>query len=87
MGDRRLQGRRARAAGLVSESWFQNLSADGNAMIQVREEEIPVRATVAEGEERERLWKAMVEVWPDYDSYQQRTDREIPVVILTRRPS
>ena len=68
-------------------SWFQNLSADGNAMIQVREEEIPVRATVAEGEERERLWKAMVEVWPDYDSYQQRTDREIPVVILTRRPS
>jgi deazaflavin-dependent oxidoreductase (nitroreductase family) len=67
--------------------WFQNLSADGNAMIQVRDEEIPVRMSVAEGEERERLWAAMTEVWPDYEAYRQRTDREIPVVILTRRPS
>jgi len=65
--------------------WFRNLSADANAMIQVRDEEIPVRASVAEGEERERLWKAMTEVWPDYDAYRQRTDRKIPVVILTRR--
>ncbi len=50
-------------------------------------ETIPVTASTAAGEERERLWKLMAEVWPDYDSYQARTDREIPVVVLARRDS
>jgi hypothetical protein len=35
--------------------------------------------------ERARLWALMTEVWPAYDEYQAKTDREIPVVILTRR--
>jgi deazaflavin-dependent oxidoreductase (nitroreductase family) len=65
--------------------WFENLEADPDATIEVLDEEIPVRASVAEGEERERLWGLMTEVWPDYDAYQQRTSRQIPVVILTRR--
>jgi deazaflavin-dependent oxidoreductase (nitroreductase family) len=65
--------------------WFQNLQAEPNAAIQVRDEEIPVRASVAEGEERERLWSAMVEVWPAYEEYRERTSREIPVVVLRRR--
>ncbi|HEX4188762.1 MAG TPA: nitroreductase family deazaflavin-dependent oxidoreductase [Solirubrobacteraceae bacterium] len=66
-------------------SWFQNLEANPEATIQVRSEEIPVRASVAKGEERGRLWKQMAEVWPAYDDYQAKTDREIPVVILARR--
>jgi deazaflavin-dependent oxidoreductase (nitroreductase family) len=66
-------------------SWFENLLANPNATIEVRAEEIPVRASVAEGEERSRLWKLMAEVWPAYDDYQAKTDREIPVVILSRR--
>jgi deazaflavin-dependent oxidoreductase (nitroreductase family) len=65
--------------------WFQNLQAEPDATIQVREEEIPVRASVAEGAERERLWRLMTEVWPAYDEYQQKTTRQIPVVVLTRR--
>lgn len=65
--------------------WFQNLSEDPNAEIQVKADVIPVRASVAEGEERERLWKLMTEVWPDYDEYQKNTDRQIPVVLLERR--
>jgi deazaflavin-dependent oxidoreductase (nitroreductase family) len=65
--------------------WFQNLQAEPNAAIQIRDEEIPVRAAVAEGEERERLWAAMVEVWPAYEEYSQKTSREIPVVVLRRR--
>jgi deazaflavin-dependent oxidoreductase (nitroreductase family) len=65
--------------------WFQNLQADPEATIQVKAERIPVRASVAEGEERDRLWTAMTEVWPDYDSYQQKTDRQIPVVVFSRR--
>ncbi len=67
--------------------WFKNLTAEPNASIQVLDEEIPVRASVAEGAERERLWSLMTEVWPAYDEYQQRTTREIPVVILERRPA
>ena len=66
-------------------SWFENLSANPEATIQVRDDQVPVRATVAEGEERGRLWSLMTEVWPAYDEYQTRTDREIPVVVLARR--
>jgi deazaflavin-dependent oxidoreductase (nitroreductase family) len=66
-------------------AWFENLQADPDATIEVRDEEIPVRASVAEGEERERLWRLMAEVWPAYDEYQQKTSREIPIVVLSRR--
>ena len=66
-------------------AWYKNLQADPNATIQVKDEVIPVVATTAEGEERSRLWSLMVEEWPGYDEYQSNTDREIPVVVLTRR--
>jgi deazaflavin-dependent oxidoreductase (nitroreductase family) len=65
--------------------WYKNLSADPDISIQVKGEEIPVRASDAEGEERSRLWQLMTEVWPAYDQYQERTSREIPVVVLERR--
>ena len=64
--------------------WYQNLEADPEVTIQVKGERIPVRASDAEGSERERLWKLMTEVWPAYDEYQQKTDRQIPVVVLAR---
>ena len=41
-----------------------------------------IASKVVDGEKRERLWEAMVKVWPDYDNYQKKTDREIPVVLL-----
>jgi deazaflavin-dependent oxidoreductase (nitroreductase family) len=66
-------------------SWYQNLLADPEATIEVKAEEITVRATTATGEERNRLWSLMAEVWPAYDDYQKKTDREIPVVVFTRR--
>jgi deazaflavin-dependent oxidoreductase (nitroreductase family) len=69
----------------ANPSWFENLSANPDVTIQVRGEEIPARATTAEGEERSRLWALMSEVWPAYDDYQARTEREIPVVVFTRR--
>jgi deazaflavin-dependent oxidoreductase (nitroreductase family) len=65
--------------------WYQNLLANPEATIEVKAEEIPVRATTATGEERSRLWALMAEVWPAYDDYQKKTDREIPVVVFTRR--
>ncbi len=39
---------------------------------------------MAEGDERARLWKLMNEIWPHYDEYATKTDREIPVVVLER---
>ena len=65
--------------------WFSNLEADPQAEIELGTEDVPVVASVAEGDERARLWTQMTEVWPDYDKYQTKTDREIPVVVLTRR--
>lgn len=65
--------------------WYQNLEADPEATIEVKGERIPVTASSAKGDERERLWGLMTEVWPAYDEYQQKTDREIPVVVFTRR--
>lgn len=65
--------------------WYQNLEAHAEATIQVRDEVIPVRAHAAQGAERERLWQLMAEVWPAYDDYQRKTEREIPIVVLERR--
>lgn len=64
--------------------WFKNLEQHPEAEVQVRHERFPVRMSVAEGAERERLWDLMCEVWPDYATYQTKTDRQIPVVILER---
>jgi deazaflavin-dependent oxidoreductase (nitroreductase family) len=67
-------------------SWFKNIRANPDDVeIQVKADRIPVHASVPEGEERDRLWKHMTEVWPDYDQYQEKTDREIPVVVFERR--
>ena len=66
--------------------WFHNLKAQPDVDVQVGRERIPVRARVAEGEERERLWAEANRVNKGgYDVYQTKTDREIPVVVLERR--
>ena len=64
--------------------WYRNLAKDPNVELQVRDEVFPARARTAEGEERERLWQVVNHQWPDYDSYQTKTEREIPVVVLER---
>jgi deazaflavin-dependent oxidoreductase (nitroreductase family) len=65
--------------------WFHNLKANPETTVQVGPEKRRVRARVASAEERERLWPKAVEVWPDYDDYQKRTERQIPMVILEPR--
>ena len=63
-------------------AWYLNLQANPEAEIQVKADHIKVRARDATPEEKPELWEAMVGEWPDYDEYQQKTDREIPVVVL-----
>ncbi len=64
--------------------WYENLSKEPNVELQVKDDVFAARASTAEGEERERLWKLANTVWKHYDEYQQQTDREIPVVLLER---
>jgi deazaflavin-dependent oxidoreductase (nitroreductase family) len=64
--------------------WFKNLEADPAVDVQVKDDAFAARARVADADEKPELWKLMAEVWPDYDKYQQKTDREIPVVVLER---
>jgi proline iminopeptidase len=65
--------------------WYLNLLAGPEVDVQVKGDVIPVRARTAEGDERAELWDLMLQQWPDYDGYQARTEREIPVVVLERR--
>jgi deazaflavin-dependent oxidoreductase (nitroreductase family) len=68
--------------------WFHNLTATPEVEIQVGRERIPVRARVAEGKERSRLWARADEVnQGQYAVYQSRTSRVIPVVVLEPIPS
>lgn len=62
--------------------WFRNLEAHPETVIQVKDQKIPVRARVATADEKPAMWAHMTEVWPDYDDYQRKTEREIPVVVL-----
>ncbi len=62
--------------------WFLNLRDHPEAQIQVNADVMDVRARVAAGDERTRLWEQMAKIWPDYNAYQTRTKREIPVVVL-----
>jgi deazaflavin-dependent oxidoreductase (nitroreductase family) len=62
--------------------WYRNIAKTPEVELQVRDEVIPAHAHVAEGEERERLWRLAAQQWPDYDEYAKKTDREIPVVVL-----
>ncbi|MFG3257172.1 nitroreductase family deazaflavin-dependent oxidoreductase [Streptomyces sp. NPDC048172] len=64
--------------------WYLNLVADPEAEIQVRGERFAVRARTAEGAERERLWRLMTDMAPVYRTYEARSDRVIPVVVLER---
>lgn len=66
-------------------AWFHNLRANPDTTIQVRGERIPVRARVADAQERARLWPKVVDAYGGYAGYQRRTEREIPLVILERR--
>lgn len=65
-------------------AWFENLLAQPEAHVQVRADRFTARARIATPEEKPELWRTMVGEWPDYDVYQTRTEREIPVVVLER---
>ena len=62
--------------------WYRNLVAKAEVSIQIGEATYEMVARTAEGGERAALWPKLVAMYEDYDTYQEWTDREIPVVVL-----
>lgn len=63
-------------------AWYRNLQANPQAEVQIRSDRIPVRAEDVVPAERNRLWPRLLDIYPNYERDQRRTDRELPVVIL-----
>jgi deazaflavin-dependent oxidoreductase (nitroreductase family) len=64
-------------------NWYLNLRSHPEAEIQVQSRHFNVTARAASDDEKPRLWRIMTDQWPNYDVYQSRTDRVIPLVVLT----
>lgn len=65
-------------------AWFHNLVANPDATAEVGSETYAVRARVAEGSERDDLWTRQKTAFPQFQEYEDATDRVIPVVVLER---
>jgi deazaflavin-dependent oxidoreductase (nitroreductase family) len=65
--------------------WYRNLVDDPNVEVTVRGTTRPMRARTASADEKAALWPAIVKAYPGYGSYQKRTERDIPVVIVEPR--
>lgn len=64
--------------------WYLNLAANPDVEVQVGPDRFAARARDATPEEKPRLWAIMTAIFPTYDRYQQKTRRDIPLVILER---
>ena len=62
--------------------WYLNLLRDPRVKVEAPSGTKSMIATIAEGDERESLWNQIVNDFPNYGSYQEKTNREIPVIIL-----
>jgi F420H(2)-dependent quinone reductase len=63
-------------------AWYLNLMANPEATVEIEDREVRVKAEEADSEEKSRLWQKMVEMYPAYDAYQEKTEREIPLLVL-----
>lgn len=64
--------------------WYLNLRDEPKVTVQIKDDVFDAVARTADESEKPRLWQIMTATWPQYDEYQQKTDRPIPVVILER---
>jgi deazaflavin-dependent oxidoreductase (nitroreductase family) len=66
-------------------AWFHNLKANPDTTVQIGGHKRQVHARVATAAERARLWPKVVDAYGGYASYQRRTEREIPLILLDPR--
>ena len=65
-------------------SWYVNLDANSAVEVQVAADKFSATAITVTDERRQAMWDALAEIWPPYIEYQEKTDRQIPVVLLQR---
>ncbi|MBJ7366363.1 MAG: nitroreductase family deazaflavin-dependent oxidoreductase [Thermoleophilia bacterium] len=65
--------------------WYLNLVADPEVVIQMGEEIASGTARTVADEDRDRVWKIMTAIWPDYDEYATKTSRKIPLVAISAK--
>jgi deazaflavin-dependent oxidoreductase (nitroreductase family) len=65
-------------------AWYRNVAANPAVGVQVKADRFRARARTAGPDEKPDMWRTMTAAWPAYDRYQQRTEREIPIVVLER---
>ena len=68
----------------TNPAWYYNLRAHPDASIEIGTETRPVKAVITSGEERDRLFRRQVSIFPTFGEYEQKTTRTIPVVALER---
>lgn len=73
----------SKAGAPTNPDWYHNLKAHPNVTIEVGTDAIEVHAEEATGEERDHLFEAQTERSPQFAEYQSKTDRVIPVIVLT----
>jgi deazaflavin-dependent oxidoreductase (nitroreductase family) len=64
--------------------WYRNLSVNPQVTVELPGESFRAQARVADGDERDRLYRAQADLMPNFDEYAAKTDRLIPVVVLER---
>ncbi|MHB1786625.1 MAG: nitroreductase family deazaflavin-dependent oxidoreductase [Acidimicrobiales bacterium] len=74
----------SKAGSPTNPAWYHNLVAHSRGRVEVGTDTFEVDAAVAEGQERHRLWQRQTEAYPGFAEYQEKTTRQIPVVILQR---
>jgi deazaflavin-dependent oxidoreductase (nitroreductase family) len=63
--------------------WYANLTANPSVTVETGNESYPATATVLAGDERERLWTEITELYPFFLDHEKKAEREIPLVALT----
>lgn len=73
----------SKAGSETAPDWYQNLLVTPEVGLQVKAEKFRALSRVATKDEHEMLWPEMVKIFPDYETYQKKTERKIPVIILS----
>ncbi|CAN5602236.1 nitroreductase family deazaflavin-dependent oxidoreductase [soil metagenome] len=66
----------------TNPDWFHNITTNPEVKVELGDRTVPANARMVEGAERDSIWESWKEEWPQFAEYEQKTDREIPVVLL-----
>jgi deazaflavin-dependent oxidoreductase (nitroreductase family) len=74
----------SKAGAPTNPDWYHNLVANPRASVEVGTDTYDVEARVAHGDERSEIWERQKSAYPGFAEYEEKTTREIPVVVLSR---